>query len=409
MGKSLAKLLDDTYFLSGTRRDTFDLIANTFNEVDSAQYLYNQDDSTLYALVRLINDVDTGWINNLADYYSYDAQKNDTLDLLDFWDYINGVWSNQQRTVNTFDGNHNLTSHTVYIWDAGNFWKGSSREDYSYDTNFNLMQHVIFSTLDGVNWDSTNKFVYTYDSNNNRITETDYFFNGVSFDPTNLFTASYNAANYETQSIGQYWNVNQWKNSFKDTFSYDANNNLVVFERRDWHSGGYTWTNSKSEFTYNGLNQLTGRTDYNGDQVTYLLAYNYTYQYDANENLSHQIQQRYNDALATFQNAEQTFYYYTTIISGVTAPGGDNAYRCKLYPNPAAESIMITMDVAHDANIELQVINSTGQITSNATYALMAGDNSLKVDVSKLPAGIYSARIFNPQTKAQSVNRFVKE
>ncbi|MEO5673149.1 MAG: hypothetical protein ABIQ74_00745 [Chitinophagales bacterium] len=70
----LSGLRTDTLFLSGTRTDTFDLANSVFNIADSAQYLYNTD-STLYAWVRLVNDPDTGWINYLADYYGYDAEK----------------------------------------------------------------------------------------------------------------------------------------------------------------------------------------------------------------------------------------------------------------------------------------------------------------------------------------------
>jgi Secretion system C-terminal sorting domain len=63
----------------------------------------------------------------------------------------------------------------------------------------------------------------------------------------------------------------------------------------------------------------------------------------------------------------------------------------------------------HDSNITLQVMNLTGQIISSQSLQLKAGDNSLSFDISKLQVGMYSANIYNAQTKTESVNPFIKE
>jgi hypothetical protein len=400
-----AKLREVTYFLSGIRRDTFDLPGAVFIVADSAQYLYNLDsDSSLNRYVKLTYDVDSGWINYLAYYYGYDDQFNNDSIVLSFWDNTNLQWLAQQLTVNTFDANNNLLSSTLSIWDTS-YWKNASQTLYAYDSIFNLIQLTQLS-WNGASWDTSSKFVFSYDANNNRIQEIDYDVTG----PTNKYITSYNSANYETQNIQQFWNGSSWKNSWRDTLSYDANYNVVIYERRAWHSGSFSLTDTKYAYTYNGMNQLTQRIDSNGDGASsYFPAYNYTYTYDVNNNLSYQLQQRYNLTTALFENAEQLFYYYTTIISGVNLPSADNAFSCNLYPNPAAESLEIMMHAIHATDIEMQVTNVNGQIISSNSYTLKSGDNFLRIDVSKLPAGIYCARILDLQTKAQSVNRFIKE
>ncbi|HYV92573.1 MAG TPA: T9SS type A sorting domain-containing protein [Chitinophagales bacterium] len=400
-----SKLRDMTYFLSGTRRDTFDLPGAVFNVADSAQYLYNLDsDSSLNRYVKLIHDVDSGWINYLAYYYGYDAQYNNDTVMLSFWDNSNLVWLAQQLTVNTFDANNNVLSSTFYIWDSS-YWKNASQVLYAYDTSFNLILQTQLS-WNGVSWDELSKFAFSYDANNNRIGEID----SIGGAPVYKYITSYDSSNYETQNIQQTWNGSTWKNAWRDTLSYDANYNVVIYERRAWHSGSFSLTDTKYAYMFNGMNQLIERIDSNGDGASgYFPAYNYTYTYDVNNNMSYQLQQRYNPATVSFDNTEQIFYYYTTIISGLNFPDADEAFSCKLYPNPAQESLEIMMYAAHASNIDLQVLNVNGQIISNNQYTLKAGYNFLRMDVSELSSGIYCARILDGQTKTQSVNRFIKE
>jgi len=397
------KLRDITYLLRGTRRDTFDLQNSVFNVVDSGQYLYNLDTS-LNRYVQLIHDVDSGWINYLALYYSYDAQHNNDSSILSFWDYLNLQWLNQQLTLNTYDVNNNLLSSTLLIWDSIQ-WKNSSQTLSAYDANSNLI-HQSQLSWNGSSWDVSATFGFTYDANNNRITEVD----SNSYGPTFQYNTSYNIDNYETQNIQQYWNGNTWKNSWRDTLSYDANNNVVIYERRAWHSGSFSLTDTKDAFTYNVMNQVTFRIDSNGDGASsYFPAYNYAFNYDVHNNLIYQLQKRFNSLSNLFDNTEQTFYYYDTLISGISVPVVVNGSPYKLYPNPATQSIEITMHADHDSNISFQVINLNGQIISCQIFRLKTGDNSLTLDISKLPDGIYSTRFYNGQTKTESGNRFVKE
>jgi hypothetical protein len=359
--------------------------------------------------VKLVNDPDTGWINYLADYYGYDAEKNDTSDVFQFWDYIQGTWSNLGRTVNSYDANGNLISYTRYNWDTMQFWKPYIREDYEYDSSSNLLQDVILTSADGIIWDSSFKFVYTYDSSNNRITETDYFFTGGVFIPTNFSTATYNAENLQIQNIIQYWSGTQWKNQYQDTLSYDANNNLIVFERREWYSGSYSWTYSKSEFSYNASNQLTQRTEYEGDQITYLLSYLYSYEYNSDGYLSYELQQRYNASLAVFQNTQQTFYYYTIIISGVSIVEDHMGLNTIVYPNPASQSIQVNVYADRASEVQLLLTNTEGKILLFQSFRLQAGDNIINQNIAQLPSGFYAIRILNSETSESSISRFIKE
>jgi hypothetical protein len=161
---------------------------------------------------------------------------------------------------------------------------------------------------------------------------------------------------------------------------------------------------------FNGMNLLMERIDSNGDGASgYFPAYHYAYTYDSVNNLSYQLEQRWNTSNTSFENAEQKFFYYTSIISGVNTPGDLNGFNCRIYPNPVDESMEVMIHAMHDSNIEMKVTNADGQTVSNSSYKLKNGDNILRTDVSGLPPGIYMIHFFDLQTGIQSTSRFIKQ
>jgi hypothetical protein len=81
----------------------------------------------------------------------------------------------------------------------------------------------------------------------------------------------------------------------------------------------------------------------------------------------------------------------------------------KLFPNPATGTLQLMMQVNHGSDVKVQVADINGRLLSERSVSLIGGANKITVNVSDLVAGIYYLRIYNPITKAQSVNKFVKE
>jgi hypothetical protein len=59
-----------------------------------------------------------------------------------------------------------------------------------------------------------------------------------------------------------------------------------------------------------------------------------------------------------------------------------------IYPNPATEEIVITLDLAINGTIELAVTDMTGRLIS-ATEISSAGGEIILEDISNLPSGMY--------------------
>ncbi len=410
---SPAKLRGDTtYFLKGTRADTFDVAGIVPSSIDSTQEYRSGSDSLLFARVQLTNDPDSGWINYLADYFGYDSFNRDTSDIFQFWDDINSFWSNQQRTVNEYNGNDQLIKTTLYQWDvANNIWVNSNLALNDFDGSGNITQTVLFSwNAANLQWDSLTKFINVFDVNNNLTIQTIYISIGYSYlTPKTKETKTYNATNFEIQSKNQTWSNSQWKNLNRDTFEYDANNNLILQDRHNWHAGAYSQTYYQTIYEYNALNLLTQLTDYVGDgNVSYFPNDRSQFQYTTFDSIAFQLNQLYNVTDSAFVNHDQKYFWYSDVVSGVSAPLIKN-YDLHLYPNPASQDLQLMIAAAHADVVEIQMLNVNGQMILSQSNIIHAGDNVLKLDVSQLPSGIYSLQVINQQTHSQSISRFVKQ
>lgn len=64
-----------------------------------------------------------------------------------------------------------------------------------------------------------------------------------------------------------------------------------------------------------------------------------------------------------------------------------------LYPNPAGESLNIELYSEKNANIQVQVVNQTGQILIDNVQAIHAGNNKTTLNTSDLPSGYYTLKM----------------
>ena len=65
-----------------------------------------------------------------------------------------------------------------------------------------------------------------------------------------------------------------------------------------------------------------------------------------------------------------------------------------IYPNPASEVINIDLNLATDAEVAVEVVNTIGQVVlSKDATEMFAGENNLRLDVSGLESGIHLVNI----------------
>ncbi|MGZ3865980.1 MAG: T9SS type A sorting domain-containing protein [Bacteroidia bacterium] len=89
----------------------------------------------------------------------------------------------------------------------------------------------------------------------------------------------------------------------------------------------------------------------------------------------------------------QSANYVTNITVGVEE---ENAMlnSCKLFPNPAASHVNLSVDLRESQKIDIKLYNTLGaQVNSIISAEGVVGTNNFKLDVSALPEGVYFAQI----------------
>lgn len=71
------------------------------------------------------------------------------------------------------------------------------------------------------------------------------------------------------------------------------------------------------------------------------------------------------------------------------------ALNCEIYPNPASNSVNITVASEVTGTVQLNVFNVAGELVKTATYEATTGEQTLQLDSSNLDDGLYFFTISN--------------
>ncbi len=63
-----------------------------------------------------------------------------------------------------------------------------------------------------------------------------------------------------------------------------------------------------------------------------------------------------------------------------------------VYPNPATDNLNIDITTERSSNSEVQILNLFGQVVFSEIYSVNSGQNTVKMNISELPSGIYFVR-----------------
>lgn len=81
-------------------------------------------------------------------------------------------------------------------------------------------------------------------------------------------------------------------------------------------------------------------------------------------------------------------------------------FKVALYPNPATDVITIDIKTEVDDNLEIEILKFTGEpVMSFVNKGFVKSKSKYKVDISKLPKGIYTLKVKN--SYVNEVQRFV--
>jgi hypothetical protein len=98
--------------------------------------------------------------------------------------------------------------------------------------------------------------------------------------------------------------------------------------------------------------------------------------------------------------------FQQNFIGGPTAIEIAESSEFSLYPNPARDQLYLSLKLSGKEKCQVEIINLKGTKVWNIT--LESSKNIEKIDVNRLPSGMYMLKISTPQGKTLKSTKFIK-
>ena len=68
-------------------------------------------------------------------------------------------------------------------------------------------------------------------------------------------------------------------------------------------------------------------------------------------------------------------------------------YSVRVFPNPATDAAYLNINILNQGTVNMNIVNTLGQVVATNVYNVEVGENTLPMDVSNLAAGMYVVRL----------------
>ena len=157
-----------------------------------------------------------------------------------------------------------------------------------------------------LNWENSYKYSYSYDANNNLADLLDQEWDGANWVNYWKYSYTYDSNNKRIVELDQQWDGANWVNNRKYSYTYDPNNKWVMRIDQFWVGDWYN--TEKILFTFDANNNMITVLDqyWNAaDWVNFLIG---SYTYDTNSNLIMELMQDWDGV--NWVNSEKQSYTY---------------------------------------------------------------------------------------------------
>ena len=271
--------------------------------VDSIQYTYDENGlRTSYTMLRL-NDLI--W-ENLQKVTLTNEEGLRVEVVRQSWNGF--IWENYGRSTYEYE-NDLISVITDYSW-IGNQWQNSYRITFIYDINGNQVE-MLEEIWDGQDWLDWAKTEYLNDAEGKRIESLNRF--------------------YDTD-------LGEFVNTAKTAYFYNSEDLLLEILNAKWEGGDWVeWNKNFWEYNNEGNPILSVRQNYDSNTGTYENQYNFTYEYDEDQNNTLIIFQtwEYN----SWWNDSKYVRYYEKALSGTVQHHAEASIS--IAPNPAQNFVRL--------------------------------------------------------------------
>jgi hypothetical protein len=299
-----------------------------------------------------------------------------------------------------------------YWVDSLNTWQTSSKTTYYYDESGNP-NVTITAALVNNNWVNTGMSKYTFDNFGRKTSWITQYWNDGWVNQQKRIYVYLNATsgkltNYEYAN----WLNNEWKNSSRNTWEYDADGKTL-------RNASYSWVNnewkqqSQTLMNYNGNGMLTSlltqkrvtdqwvdysKAEYSNDVYGnnilgkyYLWSNNSWILTSGNISLFYNNSENSQNIQASMATA--TYMYITSADEAETTTPGTFSLS-QNFPNPFNPVTTISFTIAQPGNVNLVIFDVLGnKIKTVVDEEKTPGKYEVKFEADNLPSGIYFYRL----------------
>ncbi len=340
--------------------------------------------------------------------------------ILQYWNSGTNKYDNSERTSTTYNSNGNKLEVISETW-SSNVWVNERKNNYTYNSDNKITQNIGTKwnkTLQ--QWDDYSKYIATYTTKyktafssnwnyyGNNAWDIRYkdsiVFNNIkkdslsfsyawdnitkTWEPLSLFKSTYNTFNDIETKMEMNWNINQWENYYRTTYTYNSNHQITEELVENYNGPSGIYIDFRITNTYNSSNNLTQtlEEDWNPNDLVWENFSKEVYSYDGSDNLI---------SKSEYSGWDNTLKQYTLELredykcSNSLSIHSIEKKQFEIYPNPA-NSNSINIDIITASSYLLFDIFGTIIQLGN----LNKGGNNIELPMS-ISNGIYFIQIGN--------------
>ena len=393
--------------------DTSGIVVYTY---DSSFKLLAQTDSLKY---------DTGWAVSLAIFYTYDI--NGYYDSILIKSDLGGPYGNYLLELYYYKKDGTLDSMENKRWNSlTSSWEHNWKDTYTYNTDKTLHQTVEKAWYDTA-WENLTRLTYSYNSAGKILTILNEQGVEEGWANSSLTTTTYDSKNLPVDSLYQNWGLSGWTNFIHFTSIYDGLGNLLSRTEQQWYEEASVWYNqSRDNYAYTNCTLPLNLITFTAERDDNFVSLNWKTTNEINM-ASFDVQRSLNGTtffhignVAAKSNGSLVNYYdFRDDIEKITAdkvyyrlqmtdedgsysyskiiPLNLNNYAAKLkvYPNPVNDRLQVLFNIQNSTKVNVRITDAAGKIVYNDEMITTPYDNSITINVSGLPKGIYYLQLVN--------------
>jgi len=320
--------------LMGQNRASRHLTPQDFNQRNSKKLIekvnpqaFIQDDKSALELKQALDSIYyvDGGIANERDIFTYDAHGNNT-QFLNFMVDETMTMQPYSRSNYTFDGSGNMTSYSYAKWDyEANDYVFFFKVEMTYQNNLVVSGAMYTWDTESISWTQLSADEYTYNEQNQVVEVVTKAQSGDLWVNSYRETFSYNADGELYLTTDYNWDVmtSAWVAFNKDESSFDANGDVEVDLQSDWEVATSSWVDKyKDEYTYDSNHHML--TDVYSESYNAGISWDkfdkYEYTYDDMGEISSVITYEWGGGDWTIDAKAETVYDENYTISQLLVP-----------------------------------------------------------------------------------------